>query len=194
MPPTVPPTNRLASNACDADSGGRDGGGRDGGGGDGGGRDGGGRDGGAAISGAQVLRSHVPLHLRYDAPSEALTHRGVELPPPLLFLCCHAHHPQGKDGWLHPSVRWALLCPPLSLIGESWQLPCSPPAGLPTATRSTAGCGEWQPAPLHASTLRARVPVGQLAHADLILAGTVISVVSASLGLLWLLWRTPKPI
>lgn len=36
----------------------------------------------------RTIRSAVPLHLRYNAPSATDTHRLVELPPPRLFVCC----------------------------------------------------------------------------------------------------------
>ena len=38
-----------------------------------------------------ILRSSVPVHLRYDAAATArenMTHRPIRLPPPKVFLCC----------------------------------------------------------------------------------------------------------
>lgn len=88
------------------------------------------------------------------------------------------------------TAHWSLLCPPVELIGDEWLLACTPDG---QAASPSAQSFEWRPLLSHSPMLHARVPVGQLAHADGVLAGTVVSVATASLGLLCVLWRTPKP-
>ena len=150
--------------------------------------------------------SSVPLHLRYAAPtSEGATHRPVALPPPLMFACCSAaagsatagDEDDGGHGW----------CPPLARIGHEWRAACaSLTQAATTASTASAGegereagaeCGTWRRVAVigleEDHTLRARVPVGQLTQGDVVLKVTVASICAATLGLLWVLWRTPTP-
>lgn len=158
--------------------------------------------------GTLKMRSSVPLHLRYIAPtSGGQTHGRVAIEPPELFLCCAASpHADGGGGAQPGSAKETAhaddlldgVCPPLPLIGEEWRETCA--ASLReastnrTATTALSRCGEWERVPvLGAQMLHARVPAGQLAHGDTVLAGTVLSLSAATLGLLWVLWRRPTP-
>jgi hypothetical protein len=125
----------------------------------------------------QTAASAVPLHLRYDAPSQNQTHRFVELPPPEFFVCCG----RGTRRAATPT-----LCP---LIDAPWRGACVG-SDLP---RVLSGCGSWRRRPVsaNAETLHAHVPVGHLADRDLVLVLTGASICIGTLAVLRVLCLKP---
>ena len=159
------------------------------------------------------VRSSVPLHLRYGAPTRGgETHRPVELPPPLVYVCCHSPgHAEGRDDANDGTTSG---CPSIATVGDEWRPMCTSIAGGEGREGRGHGghgehgghgghgghgaeCGTWHRADVVESvqelTLRARVPVGQLERSDTVLMVTVLSLGAATLWLLWVLWRAPTP-